>query len=520
MSQNNVEQFAIKNPNYKATKKVSAMELKSFVGKPNDGSIIIDDTAGLSHQHQISQGIDFSVSYNTERQLIQQYRNAAMNSEIRSALSDIVNEVIVMESDKEPVAIDLDNIPEDNTGLSKNVKEKVVEEFQYILKLLKFRRHGDEIFESFFIDGRKYFHKIVDSKKPDRGILALREVDSTKIKKVREVKREQENGIDIIVGEKEYFIYSDSNISNNMFKVDPSAITYINSGLYESDPSSKGLKNKDNKVVISNLHYALRPLNQLTQLEDAHLIYTISRAPQRRVFYVDVGNLSRTRAKEFMQENMNQYKNKLVYDTQSGAIKNNRHTMSMMEDVWLPRKGGSRGTEVSTLAGGGDLGNLELLNTFRKKLFKSLNIPTSRLEQDSVAALGRTSEITRDEVKFQRFIDKQRNRFIPLFLDILRTQLILKRIIIQDDWNNIKDDIKFIFSSDSYFSELKDLEILQQRIEMVKEIDDDILVGKYFSEEYVKKYILKQSDDDIEAIGKQIAEELKNKPKPKEDDGF
>lgn len=515
---NDTSKYEIKNPSYSSKKKSKIANLESFAPKLHtDSSVVYDDDKNGNGLHRsISHGVDFSVVYNNEKQLIQQYRNLSMNSEIRSAVMDIVNEAIVMDTDKPPVILDLNNV--DDSVLKDKVKEQIIEEFEYVLRLLKFRHEGDSIFERFYIDGRLGFHKIIDPKKPREGLKDLREIDPINLKKVTEIKREAEKNNkehSTVVDHEDYYLYIKDANSGKALKIPNSAISYVTSGIFDHT----FYKGSNKKVVISHLHQVLKPFNQLNQLKDAHLIYTISRAPQRRVFYIDTGKLSQTRAESYMQQNMNRYKNKMVYDSSTGKISNNRHTLSMMEDIWLPRKGGDRGTEIDLLAGGGTLGDLDLVDIFRSELNKSLQLPNSRLEQDSVQALGRTSEITRDEVKFQKFIDKLRNRFSKIFIDIMYTQLILKNIVTIEEWNEFKDDINFIFSNDSYFSELKEIEMLRERFQMVESIDPDgQYVGKYFSEEYIRKIVLRQSDKDIETIKKQIEDESKDSDSDDSDD--
>lgn len=520
---NDTSKYEIKNPSYSSKKKIKIANLESFAPKiDTESSIIYDDDRGGNGLHRsVSHGVDFNVVYENEKQLIQQYRNLSMNSEIRSAVMDIVNEAIVMDTDKPPIILDLNNI--DESVLKDKVKENIIKEFEYILRLMKFRHDGDSIFERFYIDGRLGFHKIIDPKKPKEGLKDLREIDPINLKKVTEIKRDGEKNNQknsTVIGQESYYLYIKNANSGKALKIPNSAISYVTSGIFDNTM----YKGSNKKVVISHLHQVLKPFNQLNQLKDAHLIYTISRAPQRRVFYIDTGKLSQTRAESYMQQNMNRYKNKMVYDSSTGKISNNRHTLSMMEDIWLPRKGGDRGTEIDLLAGGGTLGDLELVDIFRSELNRSLQLPSSRMEQDSVQALGRTSEITRDEVKFQKFIDKLRNRFSKIFIDILHTQLILKNIVTTEEWNEFKDDINFTFSNDSYFSELKEIEMLRERFQMVESIDPDgQYVGKYFSLEYIRKFILKQSDKDIETIKKQNEDESKKSNDGNDDndnDGF
>jgi len=427
--------------------------------------------------------------------LIMKYREIAMQPETDAAIEDIVNEAIVSDEDSAPVELILDDLEQPD-----RIKKLMQEEFDQIIKLLNFNWTGHDTFRRWYIDGRLYFHKIIDEKNPKRGILELRPIDPTKIRKVREVKEEKDpkTGAKLIKEVKEYYIYQDKNMSksNQGLKIAKDSICYITSGVL--DPTRKR--------VLSYLQKALKPANQLRMMEDSLVIYRMSRAPERRVFYIDVGNLPKGKAEEYMRNIMSKYRNKLVYDAATGEMRDDRKHLSMLEDFWLPRREGGRGTEITSLPGGENLGQIDDVSYFQRKLYKALNVPIQRLEQEPAQfSLGRSSEITRDELKFQKFLGRLRKKFGTLFIDLLKTQLILKGIVTEEEWKDFSQEINIDYLKDTHFSELKESEILRERLGTLRELDE--YVGKYYSKEWVRKNVLQQTDEDIEEIDKQMEEE-------------
>ena len=427
----------------------------------------------------------------TDVDLIRKYRISAEQPECDMAIEDIVNESIVHEEHEAPVDINLDDLEQPNS-----IKKEIKAEFDRICQLLNFNLNGQDIFRRWYVDGRLYFHIIVDEENRDEGILELRAVDALRIRKVREIKEE----IDSITGAKiiktldEYYLYQDGGLqkSDVGLKINKDAVCYVPSGILDAS----------RKRVLSPLHKALKPVNQLRMMEDALVIYRLSRAPERRIFYIDVGNLPKGKAEEYMRHIMNQYRNKLVYDAVTGEIRDDRKHMSMLEDFWLPRREGGRGTEISTLPGGENLSQIDDIIFFQKKLYRSLNVPISRLEPDTGFNLGKSSEITRDEVKFQKFVNKLRKKFSALFFELLRVQLILKGVITEEDWSELKESIRFDFRKDNFFSEMKDAEILSGRIEQLNAITP--FIGTYFSQNWVKRNVLKMTDEDIEEMAEEM----------------
>jgi hypothetical protein len=467
------------------TKKVEDQKnLTQSLEEPNnDGSVIVGDGFNIDYTNH-----SFNPNYKDHRDLIKQYRKMANCADVASAIDEIVNEAIAFDADVNPVEIILDK-----SELSASIKNKVKEEFDEILKLLKFNEMGDDIFKRWYVDGRLYNQIIVDKEKPQEGIQKIVELDPINIKKIKKIKKEKdENNSDVIVSVKVIYQY-DNKETNNRAIIADDAISYIHSGILE------------NKTIISYLHQAIKPHNHLEMVEDSTVIYTMARAPQRRVFYVDIGQLPRTKGDQYLKEYQLKFKNKMVYDASTGTIKDTRHQMSMLEDIWLPRREGSKGTEVDTLDGGGELIENDKIMYFLRKLYKALRVPLSRLETENNFGVGRTSEITRDEIKFSRFAEKLRKKFSNLFFDLLRLQLVMKNIINEEEWDKIKEKITFDFNKDSHFAELKEAEIFKERIDQLSEMDE--MVGKYYSIAWVRKNILKQSEDDIKKIDKEIADE-------------
>ena len=440
----------------------------------------------------------------TEIQQIIKYRNVAMQPECDAAIEDIVNESIVADEDSAPVELNMDGLDQ-----SDKIKDMIKEEFEYIVKMLNMNWQGHDIFRRWYIDGRLYFHKIIDEKNPKGGIIELRNIDPTKIRKIREVKEERDpvTGTKMIKGVKEYYLFQNNAMSKSSqgLKISKDAICYVTSGVL--DPSRKR--------VLSYLDKAMKTTNQLRMLEDSLVIYRLARAPERRIFYIDVGNLPKGKAEEYLRNIMTKYRNKLVYNASTGEMKDDRKHMSMLEDFWLPRREGGRGTEITTLPGGENLGQIDDIVYFQKKLYKSLNVPVNRLEQEAQFSLGRSSEITRDELKFQKFINKLRKRFSMLFIDLLKTQLVLKGVVTEEEWNEMKQEINIDYQQDTHFSELKESELLRERLGTIREIDE--YVGKYFSQEWIRKNVLRQTDDDIKEIDDQIAAEQEAQPDQEDD---
>jgi len=429
-----------------------------------------------------------------EVDLIFKYRDIASQPECDAAIEDIINESIVGDNDEAPVNLILDQLE-----ISDKIKESIKNEFETVLKLLNFNSYAHDIFRKWYVDGRLPYHIIIDDKSPKAGIKELRYIDPTKLRKVKEVEEEKDptTGANIIKKIDEYFLFQDNQMSaaGQGLKIHPDAICYATSGML--DPQRKR--------ILSYLHKAIKPVNQLRMMEDSLVIYRISRAPERRIFYIDVGNLPKGKAEEYLKGIMSQYRNKLVYDAKTGDLKDDKKHMSMLEDFFLPRREGGRGTEISTLPGGENLGQIDDIIYFQKKLYKSLNVPANRLEQEQQFTLGRSTEISRDEIKFKKFIDRLRKRFSDVFNQLLKTQLILKGIITTQDWNDFKTYIAYDFIEDNYFSELKQSEMMRERFEMLGTVDE--YAGKYVSNEWIRKNVLKMDDDSIKEMEDQISAE-------------
>jgi hypothetical protein len=437
--------------------------------------------------------------------LIRRYRDISMQSECDAAVEDIVNEGIISNLNDIPVNIDLTNIPYPD-----KIKKRIRAEFMEVLRLLNFNEKGHDIFRRWYVDGRLYYHKVIDNKDPQRGLTQLRFIDPTKIRKVRETTKApsvDQNGVEMIAKVDEYFIYSDKGFAsvgsqgnNQGIKISADSIVYVPSGLLDSNSGR----------VISHLHKAIKPVNQLRMIEDAIVIYRISRAPERRIFYIDVGNLPKIKAEQYLKDVMNRYRNKLVYDASTGEIRDDRNHMSMLEDFWLPRREGGRGTEISTLPGGSNLGEIDDIVYFQRKLYRSLNVPISRLEAENGFSMGRASEITRDELKFTKFVQRIRKKFVPLFTDLLKTNLLLKGVISPEDWPRMQEHIQYDFMEDGHFAELKDAELLNDRIQTLDSIQS--YIGTFFSKEYVLRKVLNMTDVEIEEMRVQMKKELNTDP--------
>jgi hypothetical protein len=463
------------------------------VPSPDDG------TTTISAGGYFGQYLDMEVTAKNDVDLIKRYREISQHPECDMAIEDIINEVIVSDERDQSVSISLDKL-----AVSESIKSKIRDEFDEVMKLLNFDEKGHDIFRRFYIDGRIYFHKVIDPKSPRRGLTELRYIDPRKIKKVREVTKKRDSkgkGVEIIEKTAEWFVYNEKGISsansNAGLKISADSISYVTSGVIDQTKN----------MVMGHLHKAIKPVNQLRMIEDAVVIYRIVRAPERRIFYVDVGNLPKVKAESYLRDVMARYRNKLVYDASTGEIRDDRKHMSMLEDFWLPRREGAKGTEVTTLQGGQNLGEISDVQYFQKKLYKALNVPISRMESENGFNMGRAAEITRDELKFTKFVQRLRKRFTQLFHDILKTQLVLKGIITIEDWSRIKEHIQYDYLKDGYFSELKNAEMLRERLNLVNEVSP--YIGKYFSVEYIRKNVLRQSDDDIIEIDGQIRNEIK-----------
>jgi len=462
--------------------------------------------------------VDIEGVYRTEFDLIKRYREMALHPECDSAIEDVVNEAIVSDTNDSPVQIDLDNLK-----ASDGIKKKIREEFKYILELLDFDKKSHEIYRNWYVDGRLYYHKVVDLKKPEAGIQELRYIDAMKMRYVRQAKKKEtdkykisnrmiDNPMDYDFPEiEEYFIY-EPKMSYPTGSPAPGALGGANSGVKMTKDSitycTSGLVDRNKGSTLSYLHKAIKSLNQLRMIEDSLVIYRLSRAPERRIFYIDVGNLPKVKAEQYLRDVMMRYRNKLVYDANTGEIRDDKKFMSMLEDFWLPRREGGRGTEITTLPGGQNLGEITDIEYFKKKLYNSLNVPPSRMDGEGGFNLGRSSEILRDEVKFSKFVSRLRKRFSAMFSDMLKTQLILKNIITPEDWRTMDEHIQYDFLYDNHFAELKDAELLNERLNMVQVAEP--YIGKYFSQDYVRRKILRQTDIEIIEQDALIEKEIKD----------
>jgi len=472
---------------------------------------------GVDHYIQsgfYGQTIDIEGVYRTEYDLIRRYREMSLHPECDGAIEDVVNEAIVSDLYDSPVEIELSNL-----NASDKLKKVIREEFKHIKEIMDFDKKSHEIFKNWYIDGRLFYLKVIDVKKPEDGIQELRYIDPMKMKHIRQEKKTNNNlGTNLSVLSnynvnqvtypeiEEYFIYTPganypsgtlSSSSKGAVKIAKDSVTYCTSGLVD----------RNQGTVLSYLHKAIKALNQLRMIEDSLVIYRLSRAPERRIFYIDVGNLPKVKAEQYLKEVMSRYRNKLVYDAQTGEVRDDRKYMSMLEDFWLPRREGGRGTEITTLPGGQNLGELSDIEYFQKKLYRALGVPESRIAGGGDGFnLGRTSEILRDELKFSKFVGRLRKRFANMFNDMLRTQLLLKNIVTPEDWDIMSDHIQYDFLYDNHFAELKEAELLTNRLTLVTTMEP--YIGKYFSTEYVRKKILRQTDSEIIEIDAQIDDEI------------
>lgn len=463
------------------------------------------------------QYVDIEGVYKTESDLIRRYREMSLHPECDSAIEDIVNEAIVSDLNDSPVEINLANLP-----ASDRLKDIIRDEFKYIKEIMDFDKKCHEIFRNWYVDGRVYYHKVIDISNPSDGIKEVRYIDALKIKYVRKLKKDNKDSFgveyrNILNGKNkldfsnqevdEYYLY-DPNVGSsqnatyrvsdvNNVKIAKDSIVYVTSGLVD----------RNKQTVLSFLHKAIKSLNQLRMIEDSLVIYRLSRAPERRIFYIDVGNLPKIKAEQYLRDVMNRYRNKLIYDANTGEIRDDRKYMAMLEDFWLPRREGGRGTEITTLPGGQNLGELADIEYFQKKLYDSLGVPPTRLDAGGGFNLGRSSEILRDELKFTRFVGRLRKRFSQIFIDLLKTQLILKNIVSIEDWNLLSDHIQFDYIYDNHFSDLKKNELMNDKLGVVAAMDP--YLGRYFSAEYVRRQILGQTESEIKEIDAQIKKEIK-----------
>lgn len=473
----------------------------SFAPKTSDDGAVVVAEGGVYGTY-----VDLDGSIRTEAELVNKYREMSYHPEIDRAVDDIVNEIVTQEPEVEPVELILDDVE-----VSDNIKKLFIDEFKNVLKLLEFSSQGYEIVKRWYVDGRLYYHTIIDESTPKDGIVELRYIDPRKIRKVREVKRKKlVDNVPTSQTSKEYFIFNDKGFaktSGNSSSIPNNSIGGVKIARDSIIHNTSGLTSINGDLVQSYLHKAIKPLNQLRSMEDSLVIYRISRAPERRIFYIDVGNLPKMKAEQYLRDIMTKFKNKLVYDSATGEVRDDRKFMTMLEDFWLPRREG-KGTEISTLPGGQNLGQIEDIVYFQKKLYQSLNVPITRLDAESQFNFGRSTEITRDEVKFAKFINRLRNKFSVLFTKILEKQVILKGIITYEEWELLKNQIKYKFAQDNYYAELKETEILRDRITMLRDIDD--YAGKFYSNEWIRRHVLHQSDEEMEEIDAQIAKEASN----------
>jgi hypothetical protein len=487
-------------------RKQTEKELPSFAPPKDsdDGAVVI--SAGGSYGTYV----DLDGTVRSEAELVTKYREMSLQPECDAAVDEIVNESISID-DKDVVEINLDDVK-----ITENIKKAIRDEFQNCLKLLDFNKYAYEIYRRWYIDGRLYYHVVIDDKNPKDGIKELRYIDPRKIRKVREVQKKRisaENPGDAMINKtvNEYYIFNDKGFNYGNKTTGPTT-----SGLKIAKDSVlhvvSGLTDNQGTMVLSYMHKAIKALNQLRTLEDALVIYRLARAPERRIWYIDVGNLPKMKAEQYVRDIMVKHKNRLIYDAASGEVRDDRKFMTMLEDYWLPRREGGRGTEVTTLPGGQTLGQMDDVLYFQKKFLQTLNVPVSRLNSDALFSIGRATEITRDELKFARFITRLRLRFSVVFSKLIEKQLILKGVVTPEDWDIISNDIKFDFAKDNYFSELKEAEISEGRINLARNFQD--MAGKYYSHEWIRKNVLHQSDDEIAEIDGEInAEAQTNDPR-------
>lgn len=488
-------------------------EPRSFVPKTFDDGAVVVNEGGVYGTY-----LDLDGSIRTEAELVTKYREMSMYPELDTAIDHIINDSVVNDGEQDIVELNLDD-----TKFSESIKKKIIDEFSTILTLLEFNELSYEVFRRWYVDGRLYYHVIIDEDNPQLGIKELRYIDPRKIRKVRQVSDTRAVGnVPIKKTTGEFYIFNDRGFTKTLGQT-AGASQSAQSGLKIAKDSilhcTSGLTSANGDMVLGYLNPAIKPLNQLKTMEDSLVIYRISRAPERRIFYIDVGNLPTAKAEQYVRNQMTKFKNKVVYDQTTGEVRDQRRFMSMLEDFWLPRRGDGRGTEITSLPGGATLGEIDDIIYFQKQLYRSLKVPFTRLDPEANFNLGRSTEITRDEVNFDKFVIRLRSKFAVLFLRALERQLVLKRIITLDEWNEIKNKLKFDFAHDNYWAELKEQEILRERVNIAKDMEE--LTGKYYSNEWIRKKVLKQSDEDIIEIDEQILEERDNPSynPPMEDEG-
>ena len=474
----------------RANKKEEDKKLQSIVPRQDDDGAGYVTASGSHYGQYINIDGDDSKD---NHQMIMKYRGVSTHPEVDAAIEDIINESISASENEQAVKVTLDKVE-----VSDQIKKGITEEFDNIISMLDFANNGHDMFKRWYIDGRLYHHLVVNESNIKAGIQEIRPIDSAKVRKVKQVKKKKDpiTGAMIVESVDEYYIYQEKPGSQTSgVKLSNDSVSYVTSGLLSAD----------RKKVVSHLHKALKPINQLRMMEDSLVIYRLARAPERRIFYINVGNLPRGKSEQYMKDIMARYRNKLVYDADTGQIRDDRKHMSMLEDFWLPRREGGRGTEFSTLPGGENLVQIDDIVYFQKRLYRSLNVPIARLEQEQQFSLGRSTEISRDELKFQKFIDRLRKRFSMLFLEILKKQLVMKGLITEEDWNEWKNDLIIDYTRDNHFTELKDAELLRERLQTLDQVSQ--YVGDYFSKEWVMKNVLQFDDDDIKQVSQQSDEE-------------
>ena len=481
---------------FEIKRKEDAPQLQSVVPpSPADTGATVVNT-GVNAGGYYGMVMDLEGVIKNENDLIRRYREVSQYSDCDAAIEDIVNEAIVADEDRRSVEIVLDEV-----NVSENIKKKIKEEFDNILKILKFNERAHETFRAWYIDGRIYYQVLIDEQNVKRGIVELRYIDPRKIRRIKNVKKERTpQGVEVVKEVEEYYLYNDKGITEQTthgVKLALDSVVYVPSGF--TDPNTG--------MAMSYLHKAIKPVNQLKMIEDSLVIYRISRAPERRIFYVDVGNLPKLKAEQYVSDIMNKFRNKIVYDATTGETRDDRRHLSMMEDFWMPRREGGKGTEITTLPGGQNLGEIQDIEYFQNKLYHALNVPVSRLQQQQGFSIGRSQEINRDEIKFNKFIVRLRKKFSILFSNALRVQLIAKGVITPDDWDDIVHNIKYDYIEDNHYAELRDAEIMQARMGLLQVIDP--YVGKYYSMEWAKKNVLRMDKDEIKEIDKQISSEQK-----------
>jgi hypothetical protein len=492
---------------FSITKKVEPLDIPSFTPKAADDGAMVVAEGGVYGTF-----VDLDGSVRTEAELVNKYREVAMHPEVEMAIDDIINEAIVADPKKEIVSLNLDKLEQPD-----KIKKLILEEFDNIVDLLEFNQHAYEIFKKWYVDGRLLYHVMIDEKQPREGIKELRYIDPRKIRKIRTQKKRRvskESNLTVPQTGEEFYIYNEkgfaktAGVPNNVAPFQDTGAQGLRIAIDSIVNVSSGLVNVNGDLIIGYLQKAIKPLNMLKAMEDSLVIYRISRAPERRIFYIDVGNLPKPKAEQYLRDVMTRFKNKVVYDQSTGEIRDDRKHMTMLEDFWLPRREGGKGTEITTLPGGQNLGQMDDVTYFQNKLYKSLNVPIGRLDPSAQYSFGRATEITRDEVKFAKFVTRLRARFSELFTKILEKQLILKGIITYEDWAEFKTNFKFEFAEDNHFAELRNTEILRDRVSMLRDVDD--YTGKYYSHEWIRRNVLYQTEEDMKEIDEQIKEEMNN----------